>query len=1101
MTFTHLEVHSHFTLLGATPSVPELIARGQADGLTHLALTDTNALYGAVAFTRACCAAGIRPIIGMTVTMATPSPVIRREDPAVGAGHLVLLAMDRSGYRNLCRLSSLIQGSPKREQIAAQGLTLEQVAAHREGLICLSGGRMGWIERFLRAGDLAPAQVYAGRLAGIFDEEIYLALELHRPEDETVAREVVALGQRLGIPTVAVQPVYCLSPDDAPKLRLLAAIRENRRLDEDEVEAEDGADATMARRTKRKDVSIYSRAAPLTDEGHWLSPGEIATRFGRFPDAVARAGEIAARCGDPLPDGRPIWPSLTLPAGQTPDEALTALAQAGLQARYPSQDQDTQHAPRNTDYAVRNTDYAVRSTPHARLAHELSAIARHGYAPLFLVVADIVRFAREQGIPVSTRGSVANSLVAFCCGITTVDPIRHNLLFERFLNPARANPPDIDLDFCSRRRDEVLAYVREKYGADRVALVCTMSTLRLQSAVREVGKAYGLDEAAIGRLAALMPGRWHPDPRRRDRRTQEEVLAQIHDPQEREVVLAAWELVGQPDHLSVHPGGLVITPGPLTDFVPVQWAPKGFLITQFDHGDVEAIGLPKIDLLGIRALTVLADTVEMVQRYHDPEFRLEHIPPDDPATGDLLSRGETIGVFQCESVGAQRTLRKLRARTVADLAIANAFFKPGPAMGGMADAFVRRYRGEEAVTYLHPALAPILGPTKGVLIFQEQVLRLATDIAGLDWAQADQIRRGMSHFGPQEMEAVREAFIAGCQRPPPEGPGLTATQARALWEQIIPFAGYGFNQGHATAYADVSYRSAYLKAHYPAEFLCARLANWGGFHHPAIYAAEAIRLGIALRPPHVNYSGETFTLLRLSDCGPSIANRGSQTNLAGLEAYSQSAIANPQSAILFMGLGQVRDLRRSTVAAILDARETGPFEDLRDLVRRVGPQPKELDHLIRCGALDGLGASRAALLAEAAQLKHKRDALQLAFDFSRPTVAAETAAQRLAWEQELLGWPVSVHPLTVTAGRLPEHLSLRRLAEHPGKTVITVGVRLPGWTGGPGFFLGDGDTFVVVKTARDMKAPPPWQPLVLTGRWQTDLWGGGWYQADTVESV
>ena len=476
----------------------------------------------------------------------------------------------------------------------------------------------------------------------------------------------------------------------------------------------------------------------------------------------------------------------------------------------------------------------------ARLAHELAAIATHGFAPLFLIVADTVRFARENGIPVSTRGSVANSLVAYCTGITTVDPIEHGLLFERFLNPARANPPDIDLDFCSRRRDEVLHYLRDTYGPEHVALVGTVSTLRLQSAIRETGKAYGLDEAVIGRLASLAPHHWHPDPRRRDKRTMDDVLAEIADPRQREIVREAYTLVGQPDHLSVHPGGAVITPGPLTDFVPVQWAPKGFLITQFEHGDVEAIGLPKIDLLGIRALTVLSDTAEAVSRTH-PGFRVDEIPLDDPATGDILMRGDTIGVFQCESDGAQRTLRKLRAHTVRDLAIANAFFKPGPAMGGMADAFVRRYRGQEPVRYLHPALEPILRDTKGVLIFQEQVLRVAREVAGLDWAQADQLRRGMGHFGADEMAALQRAVrrtAVAARRPMGR---LLAAQAATLWEQVMSFAGYGFNQGHATAYADVSYRSAYLKAHWPAEFLCARLADYGGFHHPAIYMAEAIR--------------------------------------------------------------------------------------------------------------------------------------------------------------------------------------------------------------------------------------------------------------------
>ena len=458
----------------------------------------------------------------------------------------------------------------------------------------------------------------------------------------------------------------------------------------------------------RGSTNFGDRAASCKEEAHWLSPAEVASRFARFSAAVDMTAEIAARCGDCLPDGRAIWPALKLPATQTPDEALTALAMKGLQRRYATSATPTEdHLSSST--VVRPSSFVL---PADRLQHELAAINSHGYAPLFLVVADIVRFAREHDIPVSTRGSVANSLVAYCAGITTVDPIAHGLLFERFLNPARANPPDIDLDFCSRRRDEVLRYVRDTYGPDRVALIGTVSTLRAQSAVRETGKAMGLADARIDHLVSLLPHSWHPDPRRRDKRTMDDVLAALADPAEQAVVRAAYTLVGQPDHLSVHPGGVVITPGPLTDVVPVQWAPKGFLITQFEHGDVEALGLPKMDLLGIRALTVLADAAELARRRHDPAFRLADIPLDDPATAALIERAETIGVFQCESDGAQRTLRKLKARTVADLAIANAFFKPGPAMGGMAAAFVRRYRGEEAVAYLHPALKPILGPRK-----------------------------------------------------------------------------------------------------------------------------------------------------------------------------------------------------------------------------------------------------------------------------------------------------------------------------------------------------------------------------------------------------
>ena len=1031
--FAHLQVHSHFTLLGSTAPVGELVARAAAEGMSHLALTDTNALYGAVSFDRACRQAGVSPIVGMTVTVAPPG---ERLGSTAFPGRLVLLAKGPAGYRSLCRLSSRIQADPQREALANQGLAWEELEEHREGLICLGGGRAGWVERLLRGGAPEAAARYAARLADIYGQDAFLSLEIHQPEDRPVVEEMVVLGQRAGLRPVAVQPVYCLSPDEAPRLRLLAAIDHNIPLE-----------------------AVPRSALPAGGdprvELHWLSADKVAQRFAGLDNALGNAltnaQEIAGRCRPALPGGEPIWPDLNLPPGQSPDEALAALARSGLE---------------------RLDGPAPSPAARQRLDKELAAIARHGYAPIFLVVADIAHFARDNGVPINTRGSVANSLVAYCSGITHVDPVAHDLLFERFLNPARADLPDIDLDFCSRQRDRVLDYVRRTYGADRVALVSTVSTLQPRGAVRETGKAYGLNEVEIGRLVARLPRRWHPDPRRRDRRTVEDVLAELADPRQREVVRAAYSIVGQPHHLSVHPGGVVITPGPLTGVVPLQWAPKGFLITQFDHHDVEAIGLPKLDLLGIRALTVLAEAESLVRIHHDPAFNLADIPFDDARTGDLLSHGETIGVFQCESAGAQRTLRQLRARSVRDLAVANAFFKPGPATGGMARAFVRRYRGEETVRFLHPALAPILGATQGILLFQEQVLRVAREIAGLSWTQADQLRRGMGHFGHDEMAEMEAAFVRGCQRPAPKGPGFNRQQAETLWEQVLAFAGYGFNQGHATSYAMVSYRSAYLKDRWPAVFLCARLAEWGGYHHRAVYMAEAARLGLSVRPPHVKHSGRRFTL--------------------GWEG---------EQGVLWMGLGQVRDLRRTSVRAIVAEQARQPFASLRDLLRRVSLQDKEVSHLVQCGALDGLGESRAALLAETGEIRQAGSALQMTLGFAAPEVRAEPAAQRLAWEQHLLGQPVSVHPLEVVADRLPPHLPLRRLPEEPGQRVTVAGVRLPSWTGGQGFFLSDGDAFVTARRDAPGGAPAPWQPLVVRGRWMADEWGTAWLQVEEIEEI
>ncbi|WP_420631794.1 DNA polymerase III subunit alpha [Candidatus Leptofilum sp.] len=1040
-TFTHLRVHSHYTLLGATATVEQLVAHAAAEGLSALVLTDSAVLYGAVAFNEACRAANIQPIVGLTLRVTLPEAV---NLPGLGWGELVLLAKGAAGYRSLCGLSSLVQGSTQREYLLKNGLAWEALRPFTQNLIAIDSGKTGWLARLVAAKQHKQAARHASRLVGLFEEDAYLGVTLQRPDDITLAQASIGVAARFGLQAVALQPVFCLEPAEATRLRLLAAIDQNCHMNEVPAETLPGGGAPDA-------------------ELHWLPHETVAERFAELPEAVPTVGTIVEQCEPALPDGSPIWPKLALPAEQTVEAVLAEAAQVGLQQKY-----------------GRSPKKAITE----RLTQELDLINRQGFAPLFLLVADITRFARETAVPVNTRGSVANSLVAYCLGITNVDPIGNELLFERFLNPARANLPDIDLDFCSRRRDEVLNYVRQKYGEDRVALVATISTMQPKSAVRETAKVHGLAEPEIKALTALLPRGWHPDPRRRSKKALEDLLAQVKDVAQQNILATAFEIIGQPHHMSIHPGGIVISPGPMTDFVPVQLAPKGFLTTQYDHRDVEKIGLPKIDLLGIRALTVLADTAAAIRTTLDPDFDLLQIPLDDEETAVHLQKGDTIGVFQCESSGARRTLRQLKATNLRDLAVANAFFKPGPATGGMAQAFVRRYRGEEQVRYLHPALEPILNSTQGVLLFQEQILRVATEIAHLSWAKADHLRRGMSKFKAAEMAAMKQRFVGGCQAKS----DFTEAQAETLWEQVMAFAGYGFNQGHATAYADVSYRSAYLKAHYPAQFLCARLRDYGGFHHPAIYIAEAQRLGIGVRPPHINFSGRKFTLT------------AGEIRDWRLEIEPQkSPISNLQSPILWMGLGQVRDLRRAAVRAIVQERVERPFTSLRDLLSRVDLQKREVTHLIQCGALTGLGQSRAALLAEATDVARAGSAHQLGFDLGlQPQAEAESVAEQLAWETAVLGWPVSANPLAVVQEQTSDDVPLRLLPRLKNQKTTIAGVRLPGWTGGRGFYFGDGDSFEIVRLAETAVAkskPKLWLPYRLTGFWRKDPWGGGWFEA------
>ncbi|MCB0030197.1 MAG: DNA polymerase III subunit alpha, partial [Anaerolineales bacterium] len=568
MSIAYLRTHSYYSLKRALPSPEELVGAAAAGGLQALALTDHGALIGAVGFRALCDGAGVQPIIGLVVPVAVE---LMRE---LARDELVLLARNPAGYRSLARLSTTLQAAPERERWQQHGLPWSEIQAAAEGVICLTGGQRGILWSLAAAGDRPGATRYLSRLGGTFAENAYLSLELHRPEDTAIASEINQLGSRFGLAAVAVQPVYQMKPAQRERLRLLAAIDHNCSLEEVPAEA------------------LAHRERPEVDYS-WQTPEALAARFAAFPEALALTGTIATQCLDALPDGRPIWPALNLPAGQSPQDMLAAEATRGLARRYP---------PEPTSEA------------QARLQHELTAIGRFGYDPLFLILADVVRFAREQQIPVSTRGSVANSLVAYCLGITTVDPLHHDLLFERFLNPARQTMPDIDLDFCSRRRDEILAYIRATYGEDKVALVSTINTFQPRSALRETAKAYGIDPEKIDKWTKNLPRWWHPDPERREKPLLETVADGTETARERLAIEAAAELVGLPSHLGLHPGGVVVAPGAMTDYAPLHLSPKGYLATQFDHWDVERLGLVKIDILGIRALTVVDKTLALLRR-------------------------------------------------------------------------------------------------------------------------------------------------------------------------------------------------------------------------------------------------------------------------------------------------------------------------------------------------------------------------------------------------------------------------------------------------------------------------------------------------------
>jgi DNA-directed DNA polymerase III PolC len=963
--FAHLHAHSYYSFLDGLASPAELAQAAANAGMPALALTDHHGLTGAVEFYDACREAGVQPILGLELTVA-PSPGSLDSGPS----NLILLALDMSGWRSLCRLSTLVQTDQVRDP--ERGLPFERLARETAGLLCLTGGKRGLLNRLLEAGQHEAATTWLAQLGELFPGRLYVEIQIQSEGDRALAAESAALAGENRLPVVATNNVHYLSPEDAPLQRLVTAMRLNCPLSE--VPAE--------------------RPAPAGSE--FLDGQSMAERFAYYPEALAATLEIAERCRLELPLGVPRYPAIDLPAGLTANAALRAEAEAGAVQLYGE----------------------VTPAIRARLDHELEVIGARGYAPLFLIMQEILNYARESGVPFSSRGSAASSLVAHCLGITSPDPIALNLYFERFLNPARSSPPDIDTDLCSRRRDGVIRHVYEAYGDDRVAMVCTIMRFRARSAVREVAKAHGLPAEEVKELAEAMPHRfWGPPGAAEGRRDSPfgEAADRFPSPRHQRAFADAARLLGLPRHLSIHPGGVVIAPGPLTDLAPAQLSSKGVVITQFDLDSVARLGLVKIDLLGIRGLTVLGDVAEALRAarpevYVAPLAALEAIPEEDAATSELIREGRTIGCFQIESPGMRATLKEIAAWSPDDLLIALALYRPGPLTGGLKDAFVRRHLGQEPTRHIHPALEPLLADTHGVILYQEQVLRLAHELAGLSLAEADLLRRAMSHFDPgKQMQTLKENFIAGAQA----RRGVPPEVGERVWELMAAFAGYGFPKAHAASYAQVSWRLAWCKAHLPAEFMAAVLANWGGFYPQRVYLTEARRMGLAVNPPHVNHSGHEFCVV-----------------------YADGTPA------LYMGLNQVRDLTQRTQERI--ARER-PFRSLSDFLARADPRPQEAENLVRAGAFRGLGTIP-VLLAELKGTSWQPGQLSL-FDDGPAAGDDWPLEERVRAQEELLGTGVDAHPLELKSAQIEAAGAINTLgaAARVGQRVRLAGMR-QSWT-------------------------------------------------------
>jgi DNA-directed DNA polymerase III PolC len=892
-------------------------------------------------------------------------------------GPLTLMAMSLSGWSSLCALSSTLALRPD----PFHPCPLDLLTTHAKDLIAITSNQ----------GD--PSGLRIRPLKEIFPNRLYLGLN-----DPAQALTLSHLGRRLSVPLVVTQPVYYLTPDQAVLQRTLSAIRLNLPL------GRLPTDAT----------------APF--EAHFINAREIERRYNGFRAALAASAEIGERCKFDLPLGVSRMPTVPMPAGLTAAQTLRQKAESGAQRLYGS----------------------INSEVQVRLDHELDVIARMGFEPIFLIVEEILEFARRTNVPFSSRGSAASSLVAHCLGITSPDPLRLDLYFERFLNPARTTPPDIDTDLCSRRRDLVIQHVFDTYGAERVAMVGTINRFRPRSALGDVAKAHGLAPAQVRDLVQQLPYAFFA----RMEETDEEsglpvssfadLRTRYNDPLYQQIFAEAEALLKLPRHLSVHAGGLIVAPGPLAELVPVMRSgSKGVTITQFDLEAVETLGLVKIDLLGIRGLTVLGDVAEFIQasqpdRYAGSLAVLDSTPADDPDTSQRLERGGTIGCFQIESPGMRATLREIHARSQDDLMAALALYRPGPLSGGLKDAFVRRFKGDETVEHLHPALAALLGETFGVILYQEQVLRIAHELAGFSLAEADLLRRAMSHFDPGKlMQELERKFVSQAQA----RSGVPVEIGERVWEMMAVFAGYGFPKAHAASYAQVAWRSAWCKTHFPAEFMAAVLDNWGGYYSQSVYLGEARRMGLTVRPPHVSYSDRNFVVVS-REAGPE-ANRK----------------------ILFMGLDQVRNLTGRTIGRIVRGQ---PFTSMEDFLTRVDPPVQEAGDLARVGAFEGWGTIPAIL--RRLQNGGWQVGQPSLFDYTfsgnefpndvhtgrklSDNISQEdwTLEQKMSAQQELLGISLEAHPLELLAGKISASgaISSVEAAGRIGQRVTVAGIRQSG---------------------------------------------------------
>ncbi|MBI2441350.1 MAG: DNA polymerase III subunit alpha [Lentisphaerae bacterium] len=970
--FVHLHLHTSYSLLDGACRIEPLMDSVQKHGQRAVAMTDHGNMFGAVEFYQAARAKGIKPIIGCEVYEAPGSRSDRQTNGpgAAAANHLVLLAADQTGYANLIRLVSAayLEGYYYKPRIDK-----EILARYGQGLIGLSACLKGRVAARLLANDEAGAATCAGEYAEIFGKDnFYLELEDHGlPDQQRVNKGLLELSRRLGLKLVATNDAHYLEKSHAAAHEVLLCIQT-------------GAVLSDAKRMQFGSPEFYLK-----------SSAEMARLFGEAPEALANTVEIAQRCNVELSLKEKLHcPAFQVPAGFTPESYLAKLCGEGLRQRYGVAD------------LAHPRDEPERRIVE-RLHYELKVIEKTGFTGYFLVVWDLVRFAREQKIPVGPgRGSAAGSLVSYALGITSVDPLRFNLVFERFLNPERISPPDFDIDFCQFRRAEVIEYVRRKYGRENVAQIITFGSLGAKTVIRDVGRVLQIPLAECDRLAKLVPEIPEITLKQALERNPELKKAAATNPNAGKILDYGYILEGLLRNASVHAAGIVIGEKALVELVPLARGKDGEVVTQFSKDHVEALGLLKADLLGLKTLTVIAETIKLLHETRKKVVDLERLPMDDEATFELLQRGDTIGVFQLESSGMRNLVRQISPDKIEDLIALIALFRPGPMM--MLDQYIINKGDAGKITYDHELLKPILAETYGIMLYQEQVQQAAHILAGYSLGQGDILRRAMSKKNPEEMENQRATFIAGCRKTSK----LPAPKAEKIFDHIAKFAGYGFNKSHSAGYAIIAYQTAYLKAHYPEEFMAALISGEiGKPDKMPVFMNEARAMGIEIMPPDVNVSAVRFA---------------------------------PEESAIRCGLAGIKNIGEQAAAAIVEERaRRGPFHGLIDFCERLDTRVvnrKVLETLVRCGAFDAFGIHRARLFAgitlgltRAAASQRDRQAGQEDLFARQRTAGTLNGAAVLApeddldtlpecppWhesellsaEKELLGIYLSGHPLT-----------------------------------------------------------------------------------------